>query len=213
VFTADMLFATLDTKTVQWDLGEGRAVLLSDTVGFVRDLPHHLVASFRATLEETIHADLLIHVVDASSAHAWQQMESVDAVLESLGCHDTPRLVLLNKIDIANDEELWEMLTRHHDEVLRVSALTGRGLDEVIASVSRRATGDAVDAVVHVPHAAGKLQMELGRRADVRDREFTEEGVRLTLRMNRAQFEQLRGRHPELTVLSQSSDDDDLEGA
>ena len=81
--TEDRLFATLDTLTRKWSLGGGRHVLLSDTVGFIRNLPHYLVASFRATLEEAIHADLLIHVVDSSSADADQQVEAVNAVLPS----------------------------------------------------------------------------------------------------------------------------------
>lgn len=85
VLVADQLFATLDTKTQRWNLGEGTYALLSDTVGFVRRLPHHLVASFRATLEEAIHADLLLHVVDASSPTAWQQYQAVQQVLEDLG--------------------------------------------------------------------------------------------------------------------------------
>jgi GTPase len=210
VFTADMLFATLDTKTVRWDLGEGRSVLLSDTVGFVRDLPHHLVASFRATLEETIHADLLVHVVDASSPQARQQMDAVDEVLDNLGCEDTPRLILLNKMDIAEEDSLSELLGQHRKDALQISALTGEGLSEVVTAVADRATGDAIDAVIHLPHSAGKLQTELSRRADVREREFTDDGVRMSIRMNRAQFEQLKGRHPELTILSQTNDDDDL---
>ncbi len=208
VFTADMLFATLDTKTVRWDLGEGRSVLLSDTVGFIRDLPHHLVASFRATLEETIHADLLVHVVDASSPYAWSQMEAVDEVLDSLGCDETPRLMLLNKMDVANDTELTELLTRHRSDALKISALTGDGLDTVVSVVAERSAGNAVEAVVHLPHSAGKLQAEFTLLAEVREREFTDDGVRMSIRMNRSQFEQLRGRHPEMTIVSLTGEDD-----
>ena len=122
-FAADMLFATLDTKTVRWSLGDGRSVLLSDTVGFVRDLPHGLVASFRATLEETIHADLLLHVIDISAPTAWQQMESVDEVLASLGCKQVPQIRLLNKVDIVDDMAMSEMLARQRSDTFRVSAL------------------------------------------------------------------------------------------
>ena len=200
-FVADMPFATLDTKTVRWSLGEGRAVLLSDTVGFIRDLPHHLVASFRATLEETIHADLLLHVVDISSPSAWQQMEAVDGVLASLECNKVPRITLLNKVDIADDMAMAEMLARHRANVLRVSALTGIGLDEVTAEVARQAQGDAVDVLVRLPHSAGKVLTELGRWGEVHDRKYLPECVELTLRINRTQLDQLRGRYPEISVV------------
>ena len=107
---ADKLFATLDTKTVRWELKDGQSALLSDTVGFVRDIPHGLVASFRATLEEAIHADLLLHVVDSSSPAAWQQMESVEEVLADLGCAAIPQILVLNKIDVADDASMAEVL-------------------------------------------------------------------------------------------------------
>jgi GTP-binding protein HflX len=200
-YAADLLFATLDTKTVRWRLGEGRNVLLSDTVGFIRDLPHHLIASFRATLEEAIHANLLLHVVDISSATAWQQMESVDEVLKSLGCEKIPQLTLLNKIDIADDSSLAEMLGRHRPDVFQISAVTGEGLDRLVQEVTRRAKGDAVDATVRIPHREGKLLTELAGLADVRARRYTDEGVELDVCINRAQLRQLEGRYPALLVL------------
>lgn len=207
-FTADMLFATLDTKTHRWSLGEGRSVLLSDTVGFVRDLPHNLIASFRATLEETIHADLLLHVVDISSSTAWQQMEAVELVLASLGCEDVPRITLLNKIDAADDMALAEMLARNRSNIHRISALHGDGLDELAIQVARCAERDAVHATVRVPYAEGKLLTDLGRWADVRDRRYLADDVELDVRINRAQLEQLQGRYPKLTILSCDLPDD-----
>ncbi len=202
VFAADLLFATLDTKTVRWNLGEGRSVLLSDTVGFIRDLPHHLVASFRATLEETIHANLLLHVVDVSSPTAWQQVESVDQVLLELGCDRIPQITLLNKMDIADDASMAEMLVAHRSNVLKVSALSGEGLDELIAEVTGRAKGDAIDVLVRVPHTEGKLVMELSGLSDVLERRYESEGVELLIRINRAQLRQIQGRYPVLEVLS-----------
>jgi len=200
-FVADMLFATLDTKTVRWSLGEGRSILLSDTVGFVRDLPHHLVASFRATLEEATHADLLLHVVDASSPRAWQQAEAVEAVLADLGADKIRRITLLNKTDIADHSATAELLVQYRADVLRVSALTGEGLDELIGLVAKYAEGDAVDVSVRVPHADGKLLAELTRVAEVRDRRYFAEGVELAMRINRSQLRQLRGRFPSLVVI------------
>ena len=106
-YADDKLFATLDTKTRTWKLERGIEVLLSDTVGFVRDLPHNLVASFRATLEEATHADLLIHVLDIGHPHAQQQYDSVHEVLAEIGVKDRPELLVLNKID--TDEGIENM--------------------------------------------------------------------------------------------------------
>ncbi len=198
-FVADMLFATLDTKTVRWNLGDGRSVLLSDTVGFVRDLPHHLVASFRATLEEATHANLLLHVVDASSPTAWQQADAVEAVLSDLGAGKIPRITLLNKMDIADDSATAELLARY-GSVMRVSAMTGAGLDELAATVARQAEGDAESVTVRIPHTAGKLLTELIRVADVRERRYLAEGAELDIRINRSQLRQLRGRYPMLEI-------------
>src|SRR4029434_1665935 len=97
-FVADMLFATLDTRTRQWRLSDGRTVLLSDTVGFLQRLPHHLVASFHATLEETLHSDLLLHVIDGSHPDAPAQMEAVENVLAELKQDLSGALLVFNKI-------------------------------------------------------------------------------------------------------------------
>src|SRR5881227_3539804 len=103
VLAEDKLFSTLDTRTRQWRLKDWGRVLLSDTVGFIRDLPHHLVASFKATLEETRQARLLLHVVDASSPVAEEHIKAVNGVLKELGCGDKPTLLVLNKIDRVKD--------------------------------------------------------------------------------------------------------------
>lgn len=99
VFIADQLFATLDTKTRKWSIPNGGDIFLSDTVGFVRNLPHHLVASFKSTLEEALQADLLLHVVDAGSPEAMQHIETVEKVLKEIGAGDKETLLILNKID------------------------------------------------------------------------------------------------------------------
>jgi len=200
-YAADQLFATLDTKTVRWDLGEGRSALLSDTVGFIRDLPHHLIASFRATLEEAIHADLLLHVVDASSPTAFQQVEAVDEVLVELGCKDIPQITLLNKADIIDDASMSELLARHRTTSLFVSAVTGQGLDTLADMVSERMFGTTAVATVRVPHSEGKLISELLKSAEILNREYLPEGVELEVRMNRVQLMQLRGRHPAMQLI------------
>jgi GTP-binding protein HflX len=200
-FTADVLFATLDTKTARWQLGDGQHVLLSDTVGFVRDLPHRLVASFRATLEETIHANLLLHVVDASSPRALAQVDAVGEVLEEIGCGKRSILMVLNKMDIAEDASIPDMLAIRQPGALRISATTGLGLDELTAAVIELLTKDAVAVTVHIPHAEGKLLAEIDRRAEVFERRYLDDGVELDIRMDRARLRQLCGRHKTMSVL------------
>jgi GTP-binding protein HflX len=136
VYVADQLFATLDTTSRRIYLGEGVGnVVISDTVGFVRELPHQLVAAFRATLEETIHADLLLHVVDAASPVRMEQIEQVNLVLKEIGADHIPQILVWNKIDAAGLEPAVE-----RDEYAKISrvftsAKTGAGLDLLRAAV------------------------------------------------------------------------------
>lgn len=142
-YAANQLFATLDTTTRRvWIEGAG-SVTVSDTVGFIRDLPHTLVAAFRATLEETVHADLLLHVVDASSPQRDAQIAEVDKVLHEIGAADVPRLLVFNKIDQAGLEP--QVQRDAHGTITRVfvSALERSGLDalrQAIADFSRKDT-------------------------------------------------------------------------
>ncbi|MCH7591994.1 MAG: GTPase HflX [Planctomycetes bacterium] len=201
-WVADQLFATLDTKTVRWDLGGGHSALLSDTVGFVRDIPHHLVASFRATLEEAIHANLLLIIVDVSSPTAWQQFESVNEVLSTLGCDAVPRILLLNKIDVASDAGMAEMLACHSPGSIRISALNGEGTDILADEIRVLAHGESTEATVAIPQAEGKLLSEIERVADVRGRRYTADMVELDVCMNRSRLEQLCGRYPAMKLIS-----------
>ncbi len=135
VFVEDALFATLDTRTRRWKLPGWGQVLLSDTVGFIRDLPHHLVASFRATLEEVRQADLLLHVIDAANVHALDQARAVHEVLAELGCAKKPAIHVLNKADIVPDRSYIELLRARLPDTVVVSAQTGQGLDRLAAKV------------------------------------------------------------------------------
>src|SRR5438067_3310983 len=128
VVARDQLFSTLDTRTRQWAIKDWGRVLLSDTVGFIRDLPHHLIASFKATLEEARQARLLLHVVDASSPVAEEQVTAVNAVLKELGCDAKPTLLVLNKADKVPDRSYLDVLMSHHPKAVAVSAATGQGL-------------------------------------------------------------------------------------
>ncbi len=135
---ADMPFATLDTRTRQWRLPDGRTLLLSDTVGFLQRLPHHLVASFHATLEEALNVDLLLHVIDASHPDAQTQMEAVEKTLSELS-HREADLLVLNKIDAVEDPIWLHVLLRdRHQDGVYVSARSGEGIDRLIEVVARR---------------------------------------------------------------------------
>lgn len=145
MLAADQLFATLDTTSRRIYLGEAGNVVISDTVGFIRELPHQLVAAFRATLEETIHADLLLHVVDGASPVRMQQIEEVNKVLQEIGADHIPQILVWNKIDAAGLEPALER--DEYDKIRRVfiSAQTGSGLDllrEAVAECAKqRAAG------------------------------------------------------------------------
>jgi len=173
-YADNKLFATLDTKTRAWRLERGTEVLLSDTVGFVRDLPHHLVASFRATLEEAVHADLLLHVLDVGHPHAQQQFESVHKVLEEIGVKGKPELLLLNKTDTPEGEEnahFWKTL---HQDALPISAKTGAGLAAVQEAVYQHALGSQVDVTLEADVTNGRLIAFLESNTRVHDRQFTD---------------------------------------
>ena len=135
-YVADKLFATLDTTTRKLFLGDNQHAVVSDTVGFIRDLPHNLVAAFRATLEETIHADLLIHVVDAASPRHVEQVEQVNAVLAEIGAEDIPQLIVWNKIDLVPD---WSAGVERDEygklRAVKLSALDGIGAEHLRAAL------------------------------------------------------------------------------
>lgn len=127
-YAADQLFATLDTTSRRLYLNQSTSVVLSDTVGFIRDLPHMLVAAFRATLEETVQADLLLHVVDSASPARERQIDEVNLVLNEIGAQDIPQLMVLNKTDLRGLPGAIERDAQGKVIVVRVSALTGEGL-------------------------------------------------------------------------------------
>jgi GTP-binding protein HflX len=155
IYAADQLFATLDTTSRRLFLDEQTSVVISDTVGFIRDLPHTLVAAFRATLEETIEADLLLHVVDSASPMRDRQIEEVNKVLAEIGADNIPQLLVWNKTDLKGLPAAIE-LDEHGDAAsVRVSALTGEGLDllrKVLAERANAKQGGAAPGHEHEPY-------------------------------------------------------------
>jgi GTPase len=145
---ADQLFATLDTTTRRVYVGNGAQIALSDTVGFIRDLPHSLVESFKATLEETVQADLLLHVVDVANPRYHEQIEAVNAVLEEIGASEVPQMLVYNQID--RTPALQPEIARDsHGKILniKVSAHTGAGIDG-LRGVLADAARDASDGLL-----------------------------------------------------------------
>lgn len=157
VHVADKLFATLDTRTRAWILGQRRLVLLSDTVGFIRNLPHHLITSFKATLEEARQADLLLHMVDISKEDVEQEVEAVLKVLEELGCDRKPIVTVFNKLDLVRDETNLHILSQRFDDHVVCSALTGEGLDGLRAKVLEVIERGMIETHLSIPAAEGKL--------------------------------------------------------
>lgn len=172
VYVADKLFATLDTRTRKWAIPNWGEVLLSDTVGFVRDLPHHLVASFKSTLEEARHADLLLHVVDAGDPEADHQIRTVNEVLDDIGVKHDNTLLVLNKIDTCPDRATIDVLRAHHDDAVSVSAKTGDGLDRLTEFVTDRLADGYVSAEIETNVGNGRLFNFLNEHAEISDTEY-----------------------------------------
>jgi GTP-binding protein HflX len=183
VLVEDRLFSTLDTRTRMWALGGGVKVLLSDTVGFIRNLPHGLVASFHATLEEAQQADLLLHVVDASHPAAEEQIRAVDAVLAELKCDGKARLLVLNKADRFRDAVEREVLAHRWPEAILVSGRSGEGMDRLAARVAELLTRSLVEVDVSIPLSDGRLLADLASWSVERSRSYEDGHVRLALRV------------------------------
>ncbi len=185
VFVQDQLFSTLDTRTRQWHIKDFGKILLSDTVGFIRDLPHHLVASFKATLEEARQARLLLHVVDASNPHLEEHTSAVNSVLKELECDTKPTLLVLNKIDKIADRGDLNLLLARYPKAVAISSATGEGIDQLTASVVEALTADFVEAEVTADAANGKVQAYLAAHAEVYRQEFRDGKVVLRCRLPR----------------------------
>ena len=177
VYVEDKLFSTLDTRTRQWAIKDRGRVLLSDTVGFIRDLPHHLIASFKATLEETRQARLLVHVVDAGNPLAEEHIKSVNAVLKELGCAEKPSLLVLNKVDLLSDPLALQVLQAHHPRAVAVSATSGAGLPALREAVVEMLHADFADAAVETDAGNGKVLAYLAAHAEIYRQDFHDDRV------------------------------------
>jgi GTP-binding protein HflX len=198
VLVEDRLFATLDTRTRRWSPAKGMEVLISDTVGFVKNLPHQLIASFKATLEEAINADLLIHVVDVANPEALKQIESVNQVLNEIGCGQKPILQVLNKIDaVRNIGDLETLQTLYRDAV-SISAKTGFGIDSLCEAVSTKYKGTELLVRVTSSQSNGKVQSFLRARGRIINEQYTDTSVLIEAQLGRNQLPELKRLRPDM---------------
>ena len=196
VLVEDRLFATLDATLRRLDLGDGRVVALSDTVGFVRKLPHGLVEAFRSTLEETAQAALLLHVVDAAHPEAIEQIDAVREVLAEIGADEVREVIVLNQIDRADPDALADLehavrAMRHADPV-RVSAWTGEGAEALVARIAHELPDPRETVAVHLPYAREDLVARVHREGRVVTIEHDAEGTRLVAEVGPSLAAELR---------------------
>ena len=182
VLVEDKLFATLDPTTRRLGLSKGGSLLLTDTVGFVRNLPHGLVEAFKATLEEAAAADLLVHVVDASDPEAELHMKTTDKVLAEIGAGEVPRILAVNKVDLL-DPAMRDALPTRFPGARIVSVKTGEGIPELLSAIEEGLTANAGILRVRIPDADYSLVALLRREAQILDEERDDEGTTLSCRV------------------------------
>lgn len=195
VMAKDMLFATLDPTMRGHVLPSGRRVILSDTVGFISDLPHELVAAFRATLEEVLEADLILHVRDISHPETEEQAEDVGEILESLGvAEDVALIEVWNKIDALSEETRAALLAQdaRRDDVHSVSALSGEGIEALAAAIEARLGEERLSETLDVPFAQGKAHAWLHEQGVIRDEHQGKEGWQIDVSWTEAQRARFR---------------------
>lgn len=178
VFEANMLFATLDTTTRAINLLDNRLITLTDTVGFVRKLPHELVEAFKSTLEEVIYSDMLLHVVDAASDTAKEQIKAVEEVLAELGARDKDGFLVLNKIDLASEEALSELRDEFSNyEIIEISAKQKINLDKLLLKIGDKLPNKLKLAEFIIPYDQGGIVSYLHNNSNVLEEDYKEEGT------------------------------------
>ncbi len=179
VMAKDMLFATLDPTMRSVELPSGQEIILSDTVGFISELPTQLVAAFRATLEEVLDADLVIHVRDISHANTHEQARNVASILEQLGmAEDAPMIEVWNKLDLldADDQAAMQEKAARHDDKFAISSITGQGLDELLEAISANLTDPKTARELLIPYADGRKRAWLFQEGVVTGEDQNEDG-------------------------------------
>ena len=196
ILAENKLFATLDPTTRKYELPSGRELLLTDTVGFIRNLPHHLIRAFRSTLEEAKFADAILILVDASDPEADSQLEVTEKLLYDLGASDKPILYVFNKCDVSTEAAQGLMRLRGKDNVVAISALDGRGVPDLVDKLELLALGGKRMCVLMIPMNKQGLVAQLYAASAVEDVEYLDNGVRVVALLD----EKLRGRFKDYIV-------------
>jgi len=176
VYVKDQLFATLDPTVRRLELPDGRHVVLADTVGFIRDLPHELIAAFRSTLQETSAADLILHVIDASDQNRWQRVRQVNAVLKQIGADKVPQIRVYNKMDLLLQQHADVNRRARDGRAVRVSAVSGEGLQYMLGVIGRRLPRKIQQGVMHLMPAQGRQRAKLFAMGAVLSEQACEDG-------------------------------------
>jgi GTP-binding protein HflX len=192
VLTEDLLFATLDATTRKIELPGGHEALLTDTVGLIKKLPHHLVVSFHATLEEVAAADLLLHVVDVSRPHCERYMDLANAVLRDMGVKEKATRLIFNKIDRLADGNGLERLERVYPGAVFTSAVNGEGLEEVRRAICAFVESKEEILNVTIPYGEGRLISTVHEMGEVLSRQDGEEALEMRVRVSKADGDRLR---------------------
>jgi GTP-binding protein HflX len=191
-YTADQLFATLDPTVRRLHLAPGLEVALADTVGFVRDLPHELVAAFRSTLQEAREADLLLHVIDAADPERADRIAQVDEVLESIGARSLPQIAVYNKIDRTGEAPRVDYDPDGRVDRIWLSAHTGEGIDHLLGALHRQLGTDLCHCVLRLPPREGRARARLfAAGAVLRQRPLEDGGTELEVSLRRHQLERI----------------------
>jgi GTPase len=191
VFVENRLFATLDPTTRLVPLNPAVSILMTDTVGFIKKLPHHLVASFKSTLEEITEADLMLHVVDISNPMFEDQIRIVQEALEDLGAGDTPALVVFNKIDNLQDRSIIPAITEQHPNRVFISAIRGINILGLKTEMARILDKEFITEEVLIPDSHQKLIAQLYDMGEVLERSYEDEQVRIKIRLHRRERDRL----------------------
>ncbi|MBA61216.1 MAG: GTPase HflX [Planctomycetaceae bacterium] len=183
VLAEDKLFATLDTRTRRWQLPNWGPVLLSDTVGFIKNLPHRLIASFKATLEEAHQADLLLHIADGSNAAVYQQIRSVYEVLEEIGIEEKDTLLVINKVDQIQDTHQLDLILNRYPNAVAISAVTREGFESLSMAVSDALSRSFLDLMVETGVGNGRLMAFIAARGEILSTRYSETKVVIHCRL------------------------------
>jgi GTP-binding protein HflX len=178
----DKLFATLDTTVRRMEMGDGLILLLSDTVGFIRKLPHHLIASFKTTLAQTVEADMLLHVVDVSDPMYDEHIHIVHSILQQLGIADKPTLVVMNKVDRLGDQTQIQSARQQYPEAIFLSAKKQIRIERLKTKLSEFVAQRYKSIDFCIPYTNGKLFSRLEPLCHILDRQYTDNGIQIWIR-------------------------------